>query len=83
LGLTADDEWKLANLRPHIWKVSQLIARFAINQSDDTNAFSGRSKKEDKPTSVIHSNAIDMSTLDITPTNIFFFPQEANGDAGR
>ena len=31
LGLSADDEWKLANLRPHIWKVSQLIARSAIS----------------------------------------------------
>lgn len=27
LGMTSDDEWKLANLRPHIWKVSQLMAK--------------------------------------------------------
>jgi len=29
LGLSPEDEWKLANLRTHIWKVSQLIARHA------------------------------------------------------
>jgi len=44
---------------------------------------SGRAKKEDKPTSVIHSNAIDISTLDIAPTNIFFFPQDGNGEEAR
>jgi hypothetical protein len=27
LGMSSDDEWKLANLRPHIWKVAQLIAK--------------------------------------------------------
>lgn len=28
LGMTTDDEWKLANLRQHIWKVSQLLAKY-------------------------------------------------------
>jgi hypothetical protein len=30
LGLTNDDEWKLANLRPHIWKVAQLIGKCTL-----------------------------------------------------
>ena len=38
--------------------------------------YSARAKKEDKPTSIIHSNAIDLKTLDIKPTNIFFYPPE-------
>jgi hypothetical protein len=37
---------------------------------------STRSKKEDKPTSIIHSNAIDLNTLDVKPTNIFFYPPD-------
>jgi hypothetical protein len=27
LGMSGDDEWKLANLRQHIWKVAQLQTR--------------------------------------------------------
>jgi hypothetical protein len=42
---------------------------------------STRSKKEDKPTAIIHSNAIDLNTLDIKPTNIFFYPP-GNGTDG-
>lgn len=37
---------------------------------------SARLKKEDKATSIIHSNAIDLKTLDIKPTNIFFYPPD-------
>jgi len=40
---------------------------------------SARAKKEDKPTSIIHGNSIDLSTLDIKPTNIFFYPPAADG----
>jgi len=72
LGLSYEDEWKLANLRPHIWKVSQLIAKY-VSLFGKHLMDSSRTKKEDKPTSIIHSNAIDLNTLDIKPTNIFFF----------
>ena len=36
--------------------------------------FSARAKKEDKPSNIIHGNSIDLNTLDIKPTNIFFYP---------
>jgi hypothetical protein len=39
---------------------------------------SARGKREEKPTSIIHGNAIDLNTLDIKPTNIFF--SSGNGD---
>jgi len=39
---------------------------------------SARGKREDKPTAIIHGNAIDLNTLDIKPTNIFF--SSGNGD---
>jgi len=28
LGMTQDDEWKLTNLRSHIWKVSESLTKF-------------------------------------------------------
>ena len=78
LGMTNDDERKLANLRPHIWKVSQLIAKYILIPRM-VLIFSARTK-EDKPTSIIHGNAIDLSTLEIKPTNIFFFPPEVDAE---
>lgn len=67
-----EDEWKLANLRQHIWRISQLQAKYAYLRIRLTG--SARAKKEDKPASIIHGNAIDLSALDIKPTNIFFYP---------
>jgi len=40
----------------------------------DMLTFSARAKKEDKPSNIIHGNSIDLNTLDIKPTNIFFYP---------
>jgi len=74
--MASEDEWKLANLRPHIWKVSQLMAKYVFGNIWLTR--SARGKREEKPTSIIHGNAIDLNTLDIKPTNIFF--SSGNGD---
>ena len=61
------------------WRISGLI--FGKSRSckqstclQDVVNDSARVKKEDKVTSIIHSNAIDLKTLDIKPTNIFFYP---------
>jgi hypothetical protein len=91
LGMSPEDEWKLYALRQHIFKISQLQLKYPLHPLSsplsaflvpfetsvivDMLTFSARAKKEDKPSNIIHGNSIDLNTLDIKPTNIFFYPR--------
>lgn len=73
--MTQDDEWKLTNLRSHIWKVSESLTKF-VPLGKSVLICRAHAKREEKSTSIIHNTAIDLSSLGITPMNIFFHPPE-------